>query len=424
MSANIKYINGSEYDKEISEGLVIVDWYSSECPPCEALAAKYEPLSEIYGDHIKFLKIFRQENRELSEALDIKSSPTVLFYKDGQLIGDRLNGGVKRSEIEKTLDALLSPDTVKQIKDSLTIKKTDCDVLILGGGPSGLAAGIYTAQANLDTIIVDPALPGGQVKTTHLVSNYPGFIEPVQGFMLAHYMSEQAKEAGADYRAAVDITNIDFKNLSVSIDNIETISAKKIILASGASPRPLGIPGEVKYKGQGISYCATCDAKYYKDKEVIVIGGGNSAIEEALFIAKFASKITIIHQFSELQANKQAQEKSFAEEKINFIFEHEPREFIKAETGMDVLVEDLKSSETKKISADGVFVFVGMKPNIENIADQFDLDDWGYVKTDESMKSSIPNVYAVGDVRSKMYRQITTAVSDGTIASIAISKEL
>ncbi|OGI07424.1 MAG: hypothetical protein A2Y40_03110 [Candidatus Margulisbacteria bacterium GWF2_35_9] len=302
--------------------------------------------------------------------------------------------------------------------------KTNCDVIILGGGPSGLAAAIYTSQAKLNTIIIDTALPGGQVKTTHLVSNYPGFIEPVQGFMLGHYMSEQAKEAGASYRAAVDITNINFNELTVTVDGIETIHGKKLIVATGASPRPLGIKGETEYKGQGISYCATCDAKYYKDKEVIVIGGGNSAIEEALFIAKFASKITIVHQFATLQANKQAQEKAFADSKIKFIFEHEPREFVKTSRGMDVVIEDLKTKKMRTLSTDGVFVFVGMKPNIEEIKDQFNLDKWGYIETDENMLTKLPNVYAVGDVRSKQYRQITTAVSDGTIASIAISKQL
>jgi thioredoxin reductase (NADPH) len=320
---------------------------------------------------------------------------------------------------------LISPERAEKLKSKIESCSTECDVLIIGGGPSGLSAAIYTAQAKLKTIVVDRDLPGGQVKITHLVSNYPGFAEPVSGYMLMHYMAEQAKSAGAEFRSAVDITEIDLKNKFIVIDGYETISAKKIIIATGSSPRPLNVKGELEYRGQGISYCATCDAKFYEGKHVVVIGGGNSAIEESLFISKFASKITIIHQFDKLQANKIAQDKAFADPKIEFIFEHEPREFIKNGTSVnEVLVEDLNTHELKTINCDGVFIFAGMIPNISEIKDQFELDNWGYIKTDKDMRTNIPGVFAIGDVVSKSFRQITTAVSDGTVAAISISKEL
>ncbi|MCX8123805.1 MAG: FAD-dependent oxidoreductase [Spirochaetes bacterium] len=423
MSGRIKYINASQYEEVVLKGnSVIVDFYSTECPPCEALAAKFEPLSEIFGNDITFIKIFRQENRQLAQSLGILSSPTVLFYKNGLEVGTRLSGSIKRSELLDNIKLLLPESRFNQLLSHIQPVTTYTDILILGAGPAGLTAGIYAAQAKLKTIIVDTQLPGGQVQTTHMVSNYPGFAKPIEGFMLMHYMSEQAKEAGCQYRVAVDVTSINLKEKYIIVDGIETIYAKKIILATGCSYRQLNVPGEVEYKGKGISYCATCDAKYYQDKHVVVIGGGNSAIEESLFIAKFARAITIVHQFDKLQANKEAQEKAFANEKISFMFSHEPRAFIKnADDSMTVEVENVKTGNRSTILCDGVFIFAGMKPNI--IHDDLENIN-GYLITDEYMHTSIPDVFAAGDIRYKPYRQITTAVSDGTVAAITAVKEL
>lgn len=422
---NIKYINAADFEREVlvSEK-VVVDFYSTECPPCEALAEKYEALATIYGRDIKFIKIHRQENRELALSLGVSSSPTLLFYENGNLVGNRLSGGIKRSEIVKNLNLLIPENRTAELKGSIKKSSSDCDVLILGGGPAGLAAAIYTAQAKLKTVIVDKDLSGGQVKVTHQVSNYPGFSEPVSGYMLMHHMAEQARAAGVIFKVAVDITKVDLVEKFIIIDDIETIHAKKIIVATGASPRLINVKGEKEYKGQGISYCATCDAKFYEGKHVVVIGGGNSAIEESLFITKFAKRVTIVHQFDKLQANKAAQEKAFANPKIDFIFEHEPREFRKNGNSVDeVIIEDLKTGEFKSLSCDGVFIFAGMSPNINEFKNSLEIDQWGYVKVNSSMQTNVDNVFAVGDVISKPFRQITTAVSDGTIAAISISKE-
>ena len=426
MSERIIYINESEFDEKVLQGgKVILDFYSTECPPCEALAAKFEPLSEIYGDDVTFIKIFRQENRALAENLGVSSSPTVIFFDQGKETGERFSGAVKRSDLMRNLDELVGESRAEELKGRITPVETESDVLIIGGGPTGLTAGIYSAQAKLKTILVDTALSGGQVTTTHLVSNYPGFEKPIEGFMLMHFMSEQAKGAGVDFRAAVDVTKVDLEKREVLIDGYERIRAKKIILATGASYRELGVSGEREYKGRGISYCATCDAKYYEDKEVVVIGGGNSAIEESLFITKFARKVTIVHQFDTLQANKLAQERAFENEKIDFIFEHEPRAFIKKEDGtMDIVVEDLKTGTEKTLHSDGVFIFAGMKPNTEGFNGTLEYDQWGYVAVDNEMHTSMKDVFAAGDLRGKMHRQITTAVADGTIAAIAVAKEL
>jgi thioredoxin reductase (NADPH) len=217
---------------------------------------------------------------------------------------------------------------------------------------------------------------------------------------------------------------VDLVKKEVVLDEYETIKAKKIIIATGTSPNLIGVPGERELKGKGISYCATCDAKYYGDKDVVVIGGGNSAVEEADFIAKFASKITMVHQFDAFTANKTAQEKILTNPKISTLFEHEPRSFKRVGDKMVTEVEDLKTKEIKTLESDGVFIFIGMKPNIQLFKDKLTLDQWGYIKTDEDMRTSLPDVFAVGDVISKKYRQITTAVADGTIAAIAIAKEM
>lgn len=421
----MKEINSTEFDLEVIQGgKVILDFFSTECPPCEALASKFEDLSKLYGNDIKFLKIYRQQNRDLAEKLGVKSSPTLLFFNEGKEIGQRLTGGIKRSDIIHNLDLMLPENRLKEIKLKIKPSVSEYDVIILGAGPGGLTAGLYLCQSKINTVLVDIALPGGQVSTTHEVSNYPGFIEPQAGYLLSHNMSEQTKLCGTVYKVAVDVTKVDLAKKEIVIDEFETIRAKKIVIATGTTPNSTGASGEKALKGKGISYCATCDAKFFDNKEVVVIGGGNSAVEESDFISRFASKVTIVHQFGKFTANKKAQEKLFANPKMNFIFNSEPRVFQKDGDKMVTEIENLITGEVTKLVSDGVFIFIGMKPNIELFKDNLKLDQWGYILSDENMQTSISDIYAVGDVTSKKYRQITTAVADGTIAAMAIAKEL
>lgn len=418
-------ISAKEFDDVISsEKPVLVDFYSTECPPCDALAPKLESLEKLFSEDVTFVKIFRQGNRDLADKLGVKSSPTLLFYEDGREVCQRLSGGIKRSEIIREIRHVAGKEKTDKLLAGLKPVVTNTDVAVLGAGPGGLTAGLYLCQAKIDTTLIDIALPGGYVATTHMVSNYPGFIEPQPGYMLSHNMSEQTKRCGTIYKVAVDVTKVDLVRKEIVIDDYETIKAKKIVIATGTSPRKLNIPGEQEFMGKGISYCATCDAKYFEDKEVIVIGGGNSAVEESAFISKFASKITVVHQFDKLQANKEAQEKAFADKKMSFLFEHEPRSFMRKGDKMEVEVEELKSGKRKVLTADGVFVFVGLIPNLTIFTDKMETDQWGYIKVNEDMQTSIEGVYSVGDINSKKYRQITTAVADGTIAAISITKEM
>jgi thioredoxin reductase (NADPH) len=421
----MKEITASEFDKEVLQsGKVILDFYSSECPPCEALASKFEDLSNLYGKDIKFIKIFRQQNRELADKLSVKSSPTLLFFDNGLEIADRLTGGIKRSDIIRNLDSMLNSEQVAGIKSQIKPTVTEFDVIILGAGPGGLTAGLYLCQSKINTVLIDVSLPGGHVSTTHEVSNYPGFIEPQAGYMLSHNMSEQTKLCGTVYKVAVDITRVDLEKKEVVIDEYETVRAKKIVIATGTTPNLTGAPGEKELKGKGISYCATCDAKYFEGKEAVVIGGGNSAVEEAEYITRFASKLTIVHQFDKFTANKQAQDRVFSNPKISVVFDAEPRAFIKDGDKVITEIENVKTKEKQKLVSDGIFIFIGMKPNIDLFRNKLELDKWGYIKTDDDMRTSMPGIYAVGDVISKKYRQITTAVADGTIAAMAIAKEM
>ena len=422
----MKEIHAVDFEKEVlNGGKVIVDFYSTECPPCEAVAPKFEALAELYGEKIKFLKIFRQENRELATKLGVSSSPTLLFFDDGIQMIDSLSGGIKKAEIQKRLDSMLSGNEVNEIKANQKQIVSYYDVAILGGGPAGLTAGIYHGQAKIKTVLIDPALPGGYMGITHQVSNYPGFEKPQPGYMLAHYMSEQAKQTGIDFKVAVDITSVDLIKKEIVIDQLETIRAKKIIIATGTTPNTMNVPGEKEYKGKGISYCATCDAKYFVDQDVVVIGGGNSAAEEALFITKFAKTVTIVHRSEKLKANESAIEKVMSHPKINVLLGHQPHKFEQHGDKMITTIGNKKTKELSTLVSDGVFVFIGLQPNIKVFGDSLlKSDQWGYLVTDEDMKTNIPDVFAVGDITSKKYRQITTAVADGTIAAITISKEL
>jgi thioredoxin reductase (NADPH) len=421
----MKEISSAEFESEVLNAeKVILDFYSTECPPCEALASKFEDLSDLYGNDVKFLKIFRQENRELAESLGVKGSPTLLFFEKGKETGERLAGGIKRSDIVRNLNSMLPESRVAEIRSKIRTKVSEFDVIVLGAGPGGLTAGLYLCQSKINTVLVDIALPGGNVSTTHEVSNYPGFIEPQAGYMLSHNMSEQTRQCGTIYKVAVDVTKVDLNRKEVIIDEYEILRAKKIIIATGTTPNHTGASGEKELKGKGVSYCATCDGKYFDDKDLVVIGGGNSAVEESEYLTRFAKRLTMVHQFDKLTANRQAQEKVLNNPKIEIVFEHEPRAFRREGDKIITEIENLRTKERNELLSDGVFIFIGMKPNIDLFKGQLDLDKWGYIKTDEDMKTSLEDIYAIGDVISKKYRQITTAVADGTIAAMAIAKEL
>jgi len=412
-----------ESDVVNSDRPVVVDFYSDECPPCDALAPKFSSLAALWHKDVNFVKIFRQQNRPLAEKLGVRGSPTVLFFNNGTETGNRLSGGIRRSDLLRNLEAMVPVERAETIRCAQTPVRSSCDVLVIGAGPAGLTAGMYTGQAKLKTVIVDTGLSGGNVATTHQVGNFPGFSKPVPGWQLAHNMTEHAKTAGCLFREAVDVTAFDPERREVVLDGVETVSARYVVIATGNSPRPIGIPGEKEYKGKGISYCATCDGKYYEGKEVVVIGGGNSALEESLFLSTYASKLTLIHRRGQFRADKGIQEKVRTVSNIESLMSHQPTAFIRREDGrMQVELVSTEDGTSKTIVTDGVFVFAGMMTNLPPGTEKLARDEFGAVLGNEDMESNIPDIYIAGDARAKRYRQITTAVNDGTAAAMAITR--
>jgi thioredoxin reductase (NADPH) len=304
------------------------------------------------------------------------------------------------------------------------MSKTSYDLIVIGAGPAGLAAAIYAARARLRTLVVDESVPGGQVKTTHKVSNYPGFPEDVSGKDLAGAFAAQAQRFGARIAKAVEITAHDLRGAEkrLVLDEEEEVVAPAVVVATGAKPRELGVPGESRFRGRGISYCATCDGAYFDGKDIHVIGGGNSAVEESLFLTQFARSVTIVHQFDEFQAEPASVQEARANPKIKALLSHEPRAFVGEQSLAQLEVEDLKSRKRVVLPTDGVFVFVGMKPRTELLEGVVPLAQGGYVETTDAMETKVPGLFVAGDIRAKRFRQITTAVADGTVAALAAQR--
>jgi thioredoxin reductase (NADPH) len=299
------------------------------------------------------------------------------------------------------------------------------DVIIIGAGPAGLTAGIYLSRARLRTLIIDQGTIGGQLVLTHEIANYPG-VESTSGYQLAGIMRKQAKSFGCKILGNTTILQLDLKGdiKSVISDNGVVYTSYAVILSPGGRPRNLGVVGEDKFKGQGISYCATCDGDFFTGKEIIVVGGGNSALEEAVSLTKYASKVTIIHQFDHFQAFEYAVEEAKQNPKIRMIMESSITEFYGEERLRGVVIHNHRTGTQTKMEVDGVFIFIGYLPNTEMLKGIVELNRYNEIVVNEDLASSEKGVYAAGDSIAKKYRQVTTAVSDGTIAALSVSNYL
>ena len=302
------------------------------------------------------------------------------------------------------------------------------DLVIIGAGPAGLAAGLYGGRARLNTLIIEKQKNGGQIVITSEIENYPGCLDEETGPSLIDRMVKQTEKFGVDH-VFDTVVDLDFSGEEKVIKCLhEEYSAKAVILATGANPIPIGCPGEKELSGKGVSYCATCDAAFFEDFEVYVVGGGDSAVEEAMYLTKFARKVTIIHRRDELRAAKSIQEKAFANEKLDFMWDTVVDEIKGEEIVESMVVRNIKTGETKEIFADpddgvfGIFVFIGYKPSTELFKGKVEMDERGYLITDSDMKTNVPGVFAAGDLRVKSLRQVVTACSDGAIAAVQAGK--
>ncbi|HOV85864.1 MAG TPA: thioredoxin-disulfide reductase [Syntrophobacteraceae bacterium] len=299
------------------------------------------------------------------------------------------------------------------------------DIAIIGGGPAGLTAGLYAARARLKVILLERMGFGGQLLTYEKVDNYPGFPEGISAFGLSELISAQALRFGLLTRNA-EVTGLEFEapiKRVVLADGF--IEAKTLILASGASPNKLGVKGETEFTGRGVSYCAVCDAPFYRNQEVAVVGGGDTAIEEAVYLTKFAGRVHVIHRRDRLRATQIIQEKAFQNDKIDFILSTVVKEIRGGSGGVEGLIlEEVPGGRTSELAVSGVFVFVGIHPSTDYVPASLERDPLGFIRTNQEMATSVPGVFAAGDVRSKELRQIVTAVGDGATAAFNAGRYL
>ncbi len=299
------------------------------------------------------------------------------------------------------------------------------DLLILGGGPAGLTAGLYASRARIPVIVIEKGLPGGQLTATETVDNYPGFSEPILGVELAQKMEAQARKFGVEIiQAEVKLVMPTNEGFSISAEGGDTFEGRALILATGASPVKLRIPGELKLAGRGVSYCAVCDGPFFRDLEVAVVGGGDSAVEEACYLTRFASRVHLIHRRDKLRAVKEIQEKALADSKILIHWNTVPAEVL-GKGGVEGLrIRSAIDGSEEVLPVGGVFFYVGLNPNTEGFRDLIDTDERGFVITDSRMACSRPGVFAAGDIRAKILRQISTAVGDGATAAYSAQQYL
>jgi thioredoxin reductase (NADPH) len=298
------------------------------------------------------------------------------------------------------------------------------EVIIIGGGPAGLTAGLYTSRSRLRTLLIETGLFGGQITTTELIENYPGFPQGINGAELSQMMEEQAKRFGLE-TVNQEVLEVRLEeDWKVVRTHESDYYSEALIISSGTEYRKLGIPGEDAFIGKGVSFCATCDGAFFKDSRIVVVGGGDSAITEALFLTKFSKEVTIIHRRDALRATKIYQERAFANPKIKFLWNSVVQEIKGDKMVQSILVKNVKTNEVKEFQTDGVFLFVGISPRTQFLKGLVQMDEGGYILTNENGETSVKGIFAAGDCRKKLLRQVTTAVGDGATAAFAAEKYL
>lgn len=298
------------------------------------------------------------------------------------------------------------------------------DVLIVGAGPAGLTAGIYAARGGLKTAIVELAMPGGQAASTENIENYPGFPDGINGYELMNLFHKQALSFGVEFIFEEAIKLDLKKDIKTIQTNSQTLEARSIIITAGSKPRMLGIPGEDTFRGGGVSYCATCDGAFFKGKKVIVVGGGDAAIEEGTYLTKFAEEVIIVHRRSGFRASHISMQRAKENSKIRFELNAVIEEILGSTHVEGVRIHDVLSGAKRDIQADGVFIYIGTDPNAQFIDEEIETDDKGYILTDHRLQTNIKGVYAAGDIRNTPLRQVATAVGDGALAAVEVERYL
>ena len=389
---------------------VMVEFSAPWCVYCRRLAPTLESVAEEYRDTLVFGAVNIDDEPELAQSEKIEVVPTLLIYQNGQVLGS-----IVAPESRAQLVAFIE-ETLQHREQEANITEHIYDMIVVGGGPGGYTAALYAARAGLDTVILEKLSAGGQMALTEQIDNYPGFEDGIDGFSLGEKMKRGTERFGVETKLA-EVLSLD---LSGTVKKAETsegpLFARIIVLATGAGPRELGIEGEQELIGKGVNYCAACDGMFYKNKTVVIAGGGNTAAADALILSRICKKVIVVHRRDTLRATKIYHEPLMKAENVEFRWDSEIIELLHDEKVIGIRLRNVKTGEETTLACDGVFVSIGRKPSSELVKDQVEVDPAGYIIADESTRTNIPGVFAVGDVRTKALRQVVTAVADGATA--------
>ena len=393
-----------------AEQPVIVEFSAPWCVYCRRLAPALESVAEEYRDTLVFGAVNIDDDPELAQSEKIEVVPTLLIYQNGQVLGS-----IVAPESRAQLVAFIE-ETLQHREQEANITEHIYDMIVVGGGPGGYTAALYAARAGLDTVILEKLSAGGQMALTEQIDNYPGFEDGIDGFSLGEKMKRGTERFGVETKLA-EVLSLD---LSGTVKKAETsegpLFARIIVLATGAGPRELGIEGEQELIGKGVNYCAACDGMFYKNKTVVIAGGGNTAAADALILSRICKKVIVVHRRDTLRATKIYHEPLMKAENVEFRWDSEIIELLHDEKVLGIRLRNVKTGEETTLACDGVFVSIGRKPSSELVKNQVEVDPAGYIIADESTRTNIPGVFAVGDVRTKALRQVVTAVADGATA--------
>ena len=408
---SILNMNAESYRKFTqAEQPVLVEFSAPWCVYCRRLAPALESVAEEYRDTLVFGAVNIDDDPELAQSEKIEVVPTLLIYQNGQVLGS-----IVAPESRAQLVAFIE-ETLQHREQEANITEHIYDMIVVGGGPGGYTAALYAARAGLDTVILEKLSAGGQMALTEQIDNYPGFEDGIDGFSLGEKMKRGTERFGVETKLA-EVLSLD---LSGTVKKAQTsegpLLARTIVLATGAGPRELGIEGEQELIGKGVNYCAACDGMFYKNKTVVIAGGGNTAAADALILSRICKKVIVVHRRDTLRATKIYHEPLMKAENVEFRWDSEIIELLHDEKVIGIRLRNVKTGEETTLACDGVFVSIGRKPSSELVKDQVEVDPAGYIIADESTRTNIPGVFAVGDVRTKALRQVVTAVADGATA--------
>ena len=408
---SILNMNAESYWKYTqAEQPVLVEFSAPWCVYCRRLAPALESVTEEYRDTLVFGAVNIDDEPELARSEEIEVVPTLLIYRNGQVLGS-----IVAPESKAQLVAFIE-ETLQHREQEANTTKHIYDMIVVGGGPGGYAAALYAARAGLDTVVLEKLSAGGQMALTQQIDNYPGFEDGIDGFSLGEKMKRGTERFGVETK----LTEVLSLDLSGTVKKAETsegpLFARTIVLATGAGPRELGIEDEQELIGKGVNYCAACDGMFYKNKTVVIAGGGNTAAADALILSRICKKVIVVHRRDTLRATKIYHEPLMKAENVEFRWDSEIIELLHDEKVIGIRLRNVKTGEETTLACDGVFVSIGRKPSSELVKDQVEVDPAGYIIADESTRTNIPGVFAVGDVRTKALRQVVTAVADGATA--------